>query len=1003
MSALHYHALDRASVARALQGQATATLGPYLFHLKKGIEAARTRAERSDVEWARVPAPVTVALEALDSLFDLPLRPQWYLVEGLDGRAPDPDQPLMVDRAAVVQLDAVERAGGVWRVRPAEAVAPGAEVRWDGCPVTLRPVEDAVEVFDGEGRPLAVELVERRADALRVVAPGRHATVHDADGAILAAARPPREGARLLRGPDGFAVPLPPGDAPLADRPPAGTLRADNGVRFAARGERAETRGVRIQLVAPRHADEVIDPRDAFFEEGVREVESHARRAFARHRVLRRFPDERQLVLDEAPPAGARLRVSVNVVNQTRQRRALFALRDRPQPHHRPLLRLFEQPERCRWPAVAPVAVDDWAFLTDDHVSGCAAQRRSVEVALGTPDFALIEGPPGSGKTAVVTELVVQAVRRGQRVLLCSTTHVAVDNVVERLGQLREPIEVLRLGDADRVDESLRAHQIDAVVDGLAGALPMGGPALARQLAFEAADVVCGTTTGVARYDEIAAAAEGRPFDVLVLDEASKTTLQEMVVPALAARRWIIVGDVRQLPPFSDRAMLEAALAELKLDDGTVLPAARQRAGLLWHALHRARQPALVVEPPAVLDALQADLAARDSDRVVARLDAPPRGDAAAELRRLLAADLVLVTPAALPAWSDRLPPHLLLAAPLSDLADETLIFRRRATPADRQGTDHLRRQLEGRTWAGEVAWRMAREHELRRAAADRQRDRYADALDTLQPVDPAVRGAVVAQRDIALPSVIEVLQEGAGETRFHRPTHLQSGLPAAVLRERLVSLTHQHRMVPAISDFPRAAFYAGQALVDGSLLDGRDARDGWPVTPDTAPGRFWVPVRGEVLQGRNAAEVRAMRGALERLLAALGDHPARGRAPWSVACLTFYVQQSLALRDMLRQLTGHARGESRFRHGAVEILCGTVDRFQGREADAVLLSMRNVGGVGFMDSPNRLNVALTRARRRLLIFGDPGTFERCRADELRQLVSGTPRRPRPGAHEEAR
>ncbi|MCB9538172.1 MAG: AAA family ATPase [Myxococcales bacterium] len=1001
MSALHYHALATPAVARALNGQAKAALGPYLFHLKKGITAARERAERSAVAWERVEAPITVALEALDALFDLPLPPQWYVVEGLGDRAPDVEQPLLVDRAALVRIEALERAGDAWRLRPAEAIAAQAEVRWDGCPVTLRPDEAGLEVFDAAGRPVAVELVERRADGLRVVAPGDVAALHDAAGAVLARPRPPRDGARLLRGQDGFVVPLPQGDAPLAERPPAGTLRADNGVRFAARTGRADTRGVRVQLVAPPHLDDLVDPRDAFFEEGVREVESVRGRTFARHRVLRRFPDERQLVLDEAPPSGATLRVSVNTVNQDRQRRALFALRDRPQPHHRPLLRLFEHPERCRWPAVAPITVDDWAFLTDDAVSGCAAQRRAVEIALGTPDFALIEGPPGSGKTAVVTELVVQAVRRGQRVLLCSTTHVAVDNVVERLGQLSEPVDVLRLGDADRVDESLRAHQIDAVVDGLAGALPVGGPALARQLAFEAADVVCGTTTGVARYDELIVAAEGRPFDLLVLDEASKTTLQEMLVPALAARRWVIVGDVRQLPPFSDRAMLEASLAELKLDDGATLSPARQRAGLLWHAMRRATAPVLLVEPPAVLDALEADLAARGSDRVVARVDAQAGADPAAQTRRLLSADLVLVPPAALPAWAERLPAHLLLATPEAAAGEVGLAHRRRAAPADPRATEQLRRALEERTWAGEVAWRMAREHELRRAA-DRQRARYADALDALLPHDEAVRGAVVAQRDIALPSVIEVLQEGAGETKFRRPTHLQSGLPHAVLRDRLVSLTHQHRMVPALSAFPRTTFYAGQALVDGSLLTGRDARDGWPATPDTAHGRFWVPVEGRVDAGRNAAEVRAMRRALERLLGALRDHPPRGRACWSVACLTFYLQQSLALRDMLRSLTGHGRGESRFRHGAVEIVSGTVDRFQGREADVVLLSMRNVGAVGFTDSPNRLNVALTRARRRLLVFGHPATFERCRADELQDLVSGTPRLPRPGTHEEA-
>ena len=54
-----------------------------------------------------------------------------------------------------------------------------------------------------------------------------------------------------------------------------------------------------------------------------------------------------------------------------------------------------------------------------------------------------------------------------------------------------------------------------------------------------------------------------------------------------------------------------------------------------------------------------------------------------------------------------------------------------------------------------------------------------------------------------------------------------------------------------------------------------------------------------------------------------------------------------------------------------------TVDRFQGHEADYVILSLVRTRGIGFLDSPNRLNVALTRGRYLILIVGDRGNFER--------------------------
>jgi len=49
------------------------------------------------------------------------------------------------------------------------------------------------------------------------------------------------------------------------------------------------------------------------------------------------------------------------------------------------------------------------------------------------------------------------------------------------------------------------------------------------------------------------------------------------------------------------------------------------------------------------------------------------------------------------------------------------------------------------------------------------------------------------------------------------------------------------------------------------------------------------------------------------------------------------------------------------------------VDQFQGQEADMVLLSFTKYTRGAHYHSPNRLNVALTRARHKLVLFGDAG------------------------------
>ena len=58
-----------------------------------------------------------------------------------------------------------------------------------------------------------------------------------------------------------------------------------------------------------------------------------------------------------------------------------------------------------------------------------------------------------------------------------------------------------------------------------------------------------------------------------------------------------------------------------------------------------------------------------------------------------------------------------------------------------------------------------------------------------------------------------------------------------------------------------------------------------------------------------------------------------------------------------------------------ISLLVSTTDRFQGQEADIVFISLRNASRVGFLDSPNRMNVAITRAREWRVIVGNHAYF----------------------------
>ena len=77
--------------------------------------------------------------------------------------------------------------------------------------------------------------------------------------------------------------------------------------------------------------------------------------------------------------------------------------------------------------------------------------------------MAIIHGPPGTGKTTTVVELIRQAVRRGDKVLVCAPSNLAVDNLLERLLALGE--QAVRLGHPARVLPQLREHTLDLMVE----------------------------------------------------------------------------------------------------------------------------------------------------------------------------------------------------------------------------------------------------------------------------------------------------------------------------------------------------------------------------------------------------------------------------------------------------------------------------------------------------------------------------------------------------------
>lgn len=89
---------------------------------------------------------------------------------------------------------------------------------------------------------------------------------------------------------------------------------------------------------------------------------------------------------------------------------------------------------------------NDWL---NTNVANNPNQREAVFKMLMAPDLCLIQGPPGTGKTTVIAEAIYQFAKHGNRVLLASQSHDAVDNALERLAN-RSEIRAIRLSERDR-------------------------------------------------------------------------------------------------------------------------------------------------------------------------------------------------------------------------------------------------------------------------------------------------------------------------------------------------------------------------------------------------------------------------------------------------------------------------------------------------------------------------------------------------------------------------
>jgi ATP-dependent RNA/DNA helicase IGHMBP2 len=194
-------------------------------------------------------------------------------------------------------------------------------------------------------------------------------------------------------------------------------------------------------------------------------------------------------------------------------------------------------------------------------------------------------------------------------------------------------------------------------------------------------------------------------------------------------------------------------------------------------------------------------------------------------------------------------------------------------------------------------------------------------------------------------------------------------------LMERIVSLHGasvtrrldvQYRMNEAVMAFPAASFYDGtlqaHASVASHLL--RDLPSVLAVAITSTPMEF-IDTAGadhdEAIEP--GGESRYNAGEADLVCRKVSQLMEAGVAPSNIAVIAPYSAQVRLIRSRLE---------------VPDLEIDSVDGFQGREKEAVIISLvrsNREGEIGFLADTRRMNVAMTRARRKLLIVGNSATL----------------------------
>ncbi len=657
------------------------------------------------------------------------------------------------------------------------------------------------------------------------------------------------------------------------------------------------------------------------------------------------------------------------------------------------------------------------------------AQLQAFQRSTTVPDLLLVLGPPGTGKTTTITEMVRSSIQDRKRVLITSATHKAVDNVLERLSQ--EELSIIRFGREEKLSEHVQKFLIDVQAQ-----------QLAQQVLQRTSDYYHNITQlhdRQAAIDRMYGLARTH-LNVLVSQEQAMRQQQQQ---QFQIEQQLLVPFKPQMQSLEERHQSltnqhhQAAEAEKKWIERIQKAAAKNQyfmIGVLFHWLEILYTKRLEETRQNLneISQMQQDLANEVKQLQQIQQQTFEKDGHYQQIKNTIERQ-----------YQEYNSQQRLLGSDLEWLRDSVHGFLRNQPPTTPPSVEVGQQYLD---WLSQIRTVLTQRQNLlknwRDTLSSKTQDlqaemlHYADVVgatcigvstarglkdidfdlvivdeagqigiqDLLVPLVRAKRAVLVGDHQQLPPFVDSEVQERIRtlsphiqkgqedlEADNHRSRYLLDLISKSAFEqlfltnpdpEHYIRLNIQHRMPAVISDFISDFFYDKQLYSADYKRNTNAHQDLWFRSPLSLIDTSDVSFEQRREWKRQASENWQIAGYTNLLETQIVTRIVEGydqqRQDWVVI---------VPYRAQAQQIIGQIERTLKI---TIEGRVATVDSFQGGERDQVIYSFTRSnenGEIGFLRELRRLNVAMSRARKQLVLVGDFSTLRQARDPEFRRIM----------------